>query len=440
MSSSLSHSLSDSPAEQRQIRLSSAGLAQLNEHCYENEFAFIVGDQRHECPLFVADFLSPRISRLRFSDATIREFQVETKDSGEEFKSFVLLGRGGSFSISDENGPFLRQLSLELQNRELFETVSGVIGGGEMSVIDELIFESMAGSVTAGVVERCSSSLFELPTASLGELTVELLSAILSHRSLKLRSENWLYEFVKHQIQIDPQYSRLLEFVRFEYLSSNLISDFTGFISESCWVLTPSLWAALVPRLTRSVFVSVPLPRSDRHLCPTFVPNFDRRFEGMISFLTGECGGNVHDKGLVTVSASGQHWSDCPPGVLVDFESSSPGFATRDADNSWICLTFQNHRIAPTHYSIRSRTDGDCHHLRSWVLEGSHRGEGWKPLDYRTNNCELTGSGGVATFAVSDPCEVTMIRLRQTGPNSSAYHHLIVRSIELFGELLPSRE
>jgi hypothetical protein len=62
------------------IRLSSKRLSQLPENCYENDFRFIVGGREHHCPCWVADFISPRISRLRSSDMTIRSFHLNLKE------------------------------------------------------------------------------------------------------------------------------------------------------------------------------------------------------------------------------------------------------------------------------------------------------------------------------------------------------------------------
>jgi hypothetical protein len=154
-----------------------------------------------------------------------------------------------------------------------------------------------------------------------------------------------------------------------------------------------------------------------------------------MSFLSEQCEGNIHDRGIVAVSASSQYWSDRPVQLIVDFNSSLIGFATKDEPNSWICIEFKNHRIKPTHYSIRSRTGGDTFHLRSWNLEGLTDDGKWVRLDCRTDNTDLTGAGAVRTFSIESVCEVRSVRLQQTGANSSNDNHLILKSIEFFGEL-----
>jgi hypothetical protein len=141
-------------------------------------------------------------------------------------------------------------------------------------------------------------------------------------------------------------------------------------------------------------------------------------------------------RGIVGVSASSIYWSDCPLSVVLDCTSSSREFATNSVTNLWIRIDFKHNRIKATHYSIRSRTDGDSYHLRSWVVEGSNNGENWVNLDVQENNCDLTGPGADHTFVVGNPDICHNIRIRQTGSNSSNTHHLIVKSIEFFGTLL----
>jgi hypothetical protein len=58
---------------------------------------------------------------------------------------------------------------------------------------------------------------------------------------------------------------------------------------------------------------------------------------------------------------------------MIDIQISDY-FHTKDAANSWICYDFKDIQIKVTHYSIRSRRDGDGDHLRFWTLKGSKDG------------------------------------------------------------------
>jgi hypothetical protein len=258
---------------------------------------------------------------------------------------------------------------------------------------------------------------------------------ILSHQTLKLKTEDSLYEFIKTQLFCDSDYSVLLEFIRFENLSSESFQDFIKLISNSFDFLTFQIWSSFVHCLTFAHCCDL---NRDRYSCviQSFMLRSGFPFDGILSFLTGECGGNVHNKDTIEVSASGICWSDSPLSVVVDFKSNSRGFATTNVTNSWIRIDFRKYRIKPTHYSIRSRTDGDSNHLRSWVVEGSNKRENWVNLDVRENNCDLTGSGAVQTFVIGNPGEFMIIQIRQTGANSSGNHYVFVKSIEFFGALL----
>jgi hypothetical protein len=87
--------------------LSARGLANIPESESRNDFEFIVGNSRHRCSSFIADFLSPLLCRLHSIDETIRSFRISTKDSLSQFGDFLKLGRGFPLSITDSNREFL---------------------------------------------------------------------------------------------------------------------------------------------------------------------------------------------------------------------------------------------------------------------------------------------------------------------------------------------
>jgi hypothetical protein len=426
-----------SEAKAKEIRLSSKGLAQLPANCYENDFTLIAGGQAHHCPCWAADFISPRISRLRSADATIREFRIEVNDCSDAIESLLSFreGIGLEIEVNDSTCDIYLAIATELWNVELFDLICETRGCDFEKVIAELRLVEASSCGISGfesLVERCSCSISEVPRSSLSKMSVDLLHSILSHDSLKLPSKDWLYEFVKAQLTRHDCYSTLLELIRYEYLSIDSICDFVRLISESFDLLTYPIWLSLIRRLTLSVS---PNQINDR-VNQVFVASEGGELNGIFSFLTRECGGNIHDRGIVAVSASSQHYSDYPVQVIFDFKTKFSGFATKNEDNSWICIEFKQHRIKPTHYSIRTRADSDTQHPRTWVLEGVGDAGDWFPLDCQTSNSELSGPNCVRTFSIGSPREVRSVRLRQTGPNSSNCNHLILKSIELFGELI----
>jgi hypothetical protein len=147
-------------------------------------------------------------------------------------------------------------------------------------------------------------------------------------------------------------------------------------------------------------------------------------FRGMISYLTGKYDGNVHDKGIVTITSKSVKRDDptLAPRNVADFTSRSEFCSKRAEQCQWICWNFHRMRLCLSNYTIK------CDVLRSWVLETSLYGEVWTKIDRRTD----TGKG---SFAVSRRVECRFIRLTQTGRNRFGGHELVIRAVEFFGTL-----
>jgi hypothetical protein len=103
-----------SVAKSKEIRLSSNGLAQLSENYYENDFTFVVGGREYHSPCWFADFISPRISRLRSNDAMIRDFCIEGKESNAAFESLLLFRRGIAIEVNESNSALFLGIALLL--------------------------------------------------------------------------------------------------------------------------------------------------------------------------------------------------------------------------------------------------------------------------------------------------------------------------------------
>ena len=93
------------------------------------------------------------------------------------------------------------------------------------------------------------------------------------------------------------------------------------------------------------------------------------KLDGIIAHLTRECGGNVHDKGVVNVMASSFNDSFYPKNAA-DLGTDSV-YLSKNEPNSWICYDFKERRVIPTSYSVRLPEEGGFGqpNRRSWVIE-----------------------------------------------------------------------
>jgi hypothetical protein len=195
--------------------------------------------------------------------------------------------------------------------------------------------------------------------------------------------------------------------VKYEYLSNESMIEIHDIFLSSFDCLTPDIWSALRSRLILPVF---PSPLERRYFCSSHPFREDSRFSGIIAYLTKKHGGNVHGRHIVILTSSSISGSaEYPLKNIVDLDTQFH-FWTRDEINQWICWDFQNLRIIPSHYVIKSEGPGGSH-LRTWVLEGSNDGCSWIELDHRTNDLTLNGSLAVGTFEIQKRNEVRMIRI-----------------------------
>ena len=163
-----------------------------------------------------------------------------------------------------------------------------------------------------------------------------------------------------------------------------------------------------------------------------FVCSKEKPLDGIIAHLTRECGGNVHEKGAIEVIASSVHNSYKAKSV-VDLGSRSC-FISNDEPDQWIGFDFNEQRVTPKRYSMRT---GLYSHPRCWDLEVSNDGSEWEVVDRRELKEYLKGEYVTHNFTISAPPlgNFRFVRLRQTGENFGGQNCLDISSLEIFGTL-----
>jgi hypothetical protein len=87
--------------------------------------------------------------------------------------------------------------------------------------------------------------------------------------------------------------------------------------------------------------------------CPNHV---GEPLDGIITYLMRNAGGNVHDKGIVTITAKSVFSNDPQFAArnVADLTSDTK-FVSQNGPNQWICWDFHETRIRPTSYTLRGR-------------------------------------------------------------------------------------
>jgi hypothetical protein len=263
-----------------------------------------------------------------------------------------------------------------------------------------------------------------------------MISEIVSHPALVLDSEDSLYDFVRNRS------IELFESLRLEYCCPKTICEmFTDCINA----MNASIWANVRSRLVLPVLLGRSFPPLIKTGAKFQVP------AGVIAHLTRECGGNVHNHGVVAVTSS-KPFSDGDPRSQGDFAANNvvdlaagSAFcsAWRDDEeniehtrNNWICYDFKRRRIMPTHYAIRSWSGSPgAAHPKGWVIEMSEDGVAWKEVDRREDNSELNGRAITRVFTVPGNATGRFIRLVNVGKNHERDDCLCISAWEIFGSI-----
>jgi hypothetical protein len=360
---------------------------------------------------------------------------IECEDPDSAFSQILVAGEGLRVKVTESNQEILRRFCTELRNSELFGSIFHAFEGelNIENVISRLSFLFDAEFDCEMEQEFASVHFWQLlnheSSSELSSLKADCIEQLISRQSLTLMNEESLWHFLRQSSLIDKCPS-LLRFVRYDYLSIESVIEFADIVSSSFDFMIPAVWAAIRARLILPV---LPPPLETR-FCDLFHPFCeDRPLSGIITYLTRKHSGNVHDRGIVTLTASSQTEAAAnrPIRNLADLNTAC-NFWTRNESNQWICWNFKGLRIIPSHYTIMS--EHGYVDLRSWVLEGSKDGSSWMELDKRENDASLKG-GKIATFKIGRQEEVVMIRIRQTDTNHRGDHHLSLGAVEFFGSL-----
>jgi hypothetical protein len=360
------------------MRLSSRGLARAVSFSHD-DFVFIGNGIEMHCTQFQAAYISPRVHLLLLEDATLSSFVVKTRHHHIKWKRiFELLEQlmnGVAITPGKSDLSALADVAASLGNFELLNQFPDD-GGIDLGNVCRRLRKNHASSRTnEAEVHFAASHFCELDFEDMKDLDLSILERIVSSPDLHVKDEDSLLEIIS---KIDGGVPVLLRHVCTEFLTRDSMSVFLDWVSPSA--LDPVIWSALCRRfLLREWANSADFARS-RFTHPRVFLRFasnvapDNPLDGIIAFLTREYGGNVHDKGIVTITSRSVKDGQYAPRKVVDLTSLHP-FVSQENRGEWLCWDFRKMSIRPTRYTLRAP------YLARWVLEGSWDGEAWTVLD-----------------------------------------------------------
>jgi hypothetical protein len=412
-------------------------------------FWFVAGGREFACSKFQALFVSKAVEGVMRSDNTVNRFEVDA--SGESFGDICSLMEGKSIVLNKNNFLSLQRIAEKIENEELLKKCFefGVeIGKEKISVancVEKLKIKEEFGCPIEEEIAFIASHFYGIDKEELKDLRQETIESIVSHEELCLSDEESLVEFIS---SLGEECRSLYGYVECCFLSLPGIETFLERIDETG--IDQRLWISICRRLRCELSkqslsdVRFCRNRSLEHDTKTHTGLCDfpyvkgRELQGMIHSIASEVRGNVHKKGAVNITSSGDQ--DRKPFAVANHKTRE-SWASHGEPGSWICFDFKDKSVGLSHYTLKSRMDHDGYHPIVWVVEGSNDEENWITLDER-NTRELVGLGKMKTFECPGYRQANFfrwLRVRQTGKNSTGDHYLNLSAVEFFGVLKDSR-
>jgi hypothetical protein len=143
--------------------LSARGLADAAVPDWSDDFTFIIGNHRYRCRSSVAQFLSPRVSKRHWIDATISELKLEVESRGNLFGSVLEAARGDRIAVDSAHRPTFMAICAALCNSELYESVCGQLSDEVRveNVVDRLRFLSTTRGDISMELELIASHFYD---------------------------------------------------------------------------------------------------------------------------------------------------------------------------------------------------------------------------------------------------------------------------------------
>jgi hypothetical protein len=407
----------------QQITLSALGLERTSVLEPES-FTFVGGESVYRCSKFQAVFLSKTVSDLFLTDPLTAEFVIDDiPDPEHDFGLIWNVLQHGNLEVTERNVLTLQQFTQRLKCDELDRLLFEFAISGEdlnaQNAVSRLLLKSSRVLTIDEEVEFIASHLDEIE--SLGRLSPSLLEIVLESTSLQIESEDWLLELI---CGLGSEYENLIRYVRCEFLSSGGIDKFIEAVALD--QIDSVLWNSVCCRLKNTCSSSV----NPRRIKGWRFSHGGSDFEGILHHLSVKHGGNVHTKGVVTITASSRcsGWKSVE--TIADFAQRSNWLSDNISD-SWVQFDFKELKVSVSGYSVNSH-----YRVQLWDMEVSNDGSSWVRIDRRSTN-ELNNSNVVKYFDCNLPSAEfhRYVRMHQTGVNGYGNHRLGIGNLEFFGRL-----
>ena len=391
---------------------------------FEKDFSFIVNGQIYKTNSFVANILSPHISKMTDENMNVRYYQVNTKHDGD-FNRIIENGEMKSMNIKEEENQYFRNIMKQLGNNDeairFYEEFQADISNE--NVIQRMQIKADLELNFDEEITFISKNFHEFHTKhseAMLSLDLNTIEQIICNSNLKVQNEEELFDFVLELYLKSKEYATLFSYVIFLNLTTNSIQKFRQYFDIND--INNSIWTSICYRLEQNISKKskISYKESNKQLLTNRYTGI--RCENILEYLNQKCHGNAHSKKIVEITSSSRTFGNA-------------SFAPSNLAGSWIQFDFKERNVLLDRYTIPSSNN-----LRNWVLEVSNDGKIFQEIHRHEINpngfYSPMGTSPLQTFGVSCSTPQKFVRLRVIGPNNTNTNMLDTSKIEFSGFLI----
>ena len=314
--------------------LSIKNLKDIPHEMYENDFTFHLNGKTYKTNRFLADILSPTVRQLHYLDKTANEYYINIKNSKNQesdqksnededyFSEFLNFCTFENNQIDPKKKKRYASYFYALGNideflriqPEYYEDVTEDNALDRLLLLTTILNEHQKtpnlqeSNPIQKIIEFISSHFESIDKEKMKQLNIDMIELIVNNDHLKLQNEDTLLRFLLDLYSKDRKYSELFEYIIFNNVSEEMISNFISVFEIVD--LNDSIWKSICQKI-----LGKKTENENRYTDAKSVKKFEREegkeFEGIMRNLTNETDGNIHDNATVEITSNSIQQESC---------------------------------------------------------------------------------------------------------------------------------
>ena len=437
----------------------------------KDKFVFLVNDKRFEVPLSYAIAISPFIGEEFLKDPT---FQMNIQDQEkieEEFSNFIQ-GKEIRTEIFLKIGKFLKNQEMITKWKKTIELKERVNEYAKY-LHDTKIYYGKTEEKEIIDIEDIKDDLqyigkhLEEMKEDVKKFKEEILLLLIRNEDITIKSEDTIWEIIKERLKkmkreiyndgnkktidkIQQMRRLLLETIKIKYLKQENFKEFIEEIEPEDIIIgnipkrlnahdytdrRENIWNQIQEILLNNLKVTnIKNEEKEKDKNFKLIEHKEgKNFDGIIKYLEDKYGEDIHEKGIITITAS----SSCRnnPEQVINYKWLDYWRTNVNSKEHWWEINFKKMKVEMNGYSIKTCNSGSSCHLKSWIIEGRNEGGKWKEIDHQDNN-DLNGFSYQHYYSIQEKIEpYQYIRIQRNGLNHGNDKELLLNNFEIYGKI-----